>query len=387
MHPRMLPEKFLVALSFAGEQRDFVRAIAEAIESELGSGSVFFDEWFEYYLAGAEADLKLQEIYGKKCTLAVVCISAHYGNKPWTQAEHEAIRARIIESRTPTSKLHRDSVMPIRVGDGDVDNIPFNTIILDVRSQTSTQAAELVIQRLRLIEPDLHIESTCDSANTLWPELSSIFDWHMANHSGARDAFATLLTDNPSWRYLPIHGSSGTGKSHITRQMLANTLQIPSLACGRFDFKGSTSMDDEVRAFVQDLDVPVPPASSLLNERLRDILDALIKREQPALVIFDTYEVAGKPQEDWIERELLTRLVRTPWLRVVIAGQRVPKSTGTVWSSVAREAVVAKPPPPTDWFNYGKQHKPELKLEDVETICRMAGEKAGLLAQLLGPDT
>ncbi len=49
---RNLPEKFLVAFSFAGEQRELVRAIAEAVEQRLGRGIVFYDEWFEYYIAG-----------------------------------------------------------------------------------------------------------------------------------------------------------------------------------------------------------------------------------------------------------------------------------------------------------------------------------------------
>ena len=49
---REFPEKFLVAFSFAGEPRELVRAIAEAVERELGQATVFFDEWFEYFLAG-----------------------------------------------------------------------------------------------------------------------------------------------------------------------------------------------------------------------------------------------------------------------------------------------------------------------------------------------
>jgi hypothetical protein len=36
MPTRTLPEKFLVAFSLAGEQRELVRAIAEAVEEELG---------------------------------------------------------------------------------------------------------------------------------------------------------------------------------------------------------------------------------------------------------------------------------------------------------------------------------------------------------------
>jgi hypothetical protein len=47
MPPRDVPEKFLVAFSFAGEQRDLVRSIAEAVEAHLGRSTVFFDEWYE----------------------------------------------------------------------------------------------------------------------------------------------------------------------------------------------------------------------------------------------------------------------------------------------------------------------------------------------------
>ena len=72
---RQVPEKFHVAISFAGEQRELVRQIAEAVERCLGRGTVFFDEWFEPYLAGADADLKLQKIYGERCALAVVCVA------------------------------------------------------------------------------------------------------------------------------------------------------------------------------------------------------------------------------------------------------------------------------------------------------------------------
>jgi len=82
MANRNIPERFLVAFSFAGEQRELVRSITEAVESCLGSGSVFFDEWFEYYIAGTDADIRLQEIYTRKSELVVVCVSANYGNKP-----------------------------------------------------------------------------------------------------------------------------------------------------------------------------------------------------------------------------------------------------------------------------------------------------------------
>src|ERR1041384_2419549 len=120
MPAREVPERFLVALSFSGAEREFVRTIAEAVERRLGSASVFFEEWFEFYIAGHDADEKLQHIYNAGCELAVVCVSATYGRKAWTRAEHEAIRARLMQAREQDPR-QRDRIFPIRVGDGKVD--------------------------------------------------------------------------------------------------------------------------------------------------------------------------------------------------------------------------------------------------------------------------
>ena len=150
MDNRQIPEKFLVAFSFAGEQRNLVRSVAEAVNHELGSPNVFFDEWFEHYIAGADADLKLQEIYGERCVLAVVCVSERYGGKPWTLAEHEAIRARQMKARASENEMDELGILPVRVGEGDVKGISFNTIAPDIRSRTVAEVAKLILNRLYL---------------------------------------------------------------------------------------------------------------------------------------------------------------------------------------------------------------------------------------------
>lgn len=384
MPTRIPPEKFLVAFSLAGEERDFVRGIAEAVEQQLGRDTVFYYEWFEHWLAGADADLKLQRLYGQNCALAVVCVSRAYVNKPWTLAENEAIRARLMQSRGSQDPRQPQAILPIRVGDGELLDIPFNTIVPDVRSRTTDEAASLIIDRLRLLVADLATASVHASAGPCWPPTPLALRWPMADHSGAREAFGELLTAGVGWRYLPIRGASETGKSHIARQMLANALAIPDIACGRFDFKGSTDLDREVRAFIQELGVPEPPATLRLHERLDQILGALRQRARPTLLIFDTYEMAGEAQE-WVEKQLLACLVRATWLRVAIAGQRLPDATGAVWAAVARPTLQLTPPPAGDWYAYGRQHRPDLKLQEVKTACRLSDGKASLLAQLLGP--
>jgi hypothetical protein len=381
MPTRDVPKKFLVAFSLAGEQRDLVRKIVEAVEQELGSPNVFFDEWFEHYLAGGDADLKLQEIYGEKCALAVVCVSERYGGKPWTRAEYAAIRARYMKVQESRDESDELGILPIRVGDGDVKGILFNTIVPDVRSRTPSDAARLIIDRLRLIS--LRSGEAEDPVPD-WPEEPPTLRWPMANHSVARSAFEQLLIRTASFRLLRVKGTSELGKSHITRQMLANALNVSYLACGRFDFKGTTDVDAEVRAFVQQLDVPVPSATLRLNERFGQILDALKQRAKPALLVFDTYEAAGEAQ-DWVDRQLLPSLIRARWLRVVIVGQRVPESAGAVWEAVPSRLITLQPPPAEDWFVFGQLHHQEISFEFVRQVHELCEGKASILAQLFGP--
>ncbi|WON74170.1 TIR domain-containing protein [Nitrosospira sp. Is2] len=389
MVARQLPhnQKFLVAFSFAGEQRALVQSIAEAVEIKLGPSAVFLDDWYEHYIAGNDGDLKLQNIYSESL-LVVVCVSESYGNKSWPGAEYEAIRARQMRSRA----LHNDSgkydILPIRVGDGEVPGIFINTIVPDARKKHADETAQLVVDRLQLICPGLNPKADRSASATSWLDTLVPLTWSMANHSGVREAFGELLLRNTSKRCLLVSGSSESGKSHITQQMLSNALHLkplPGLACGRLDFKGTTDIDAEVRIFVQHLDVPLPSSALVLNERLNHILDALRRKAIPTLLIFDTYEAAGTKMQDWVEKQLLPSIIRSTWLRIVIVGQRVPDPHGTIWEVNTFPTLILRPPQSADWFEYSRRYRPEVTLSDVETGCTLARNKPSILAHLFGP--
>jgi hypothetical protein len=384
MPNRQVPDKFLVAFSFAGEQRKLVSDIATAVEARLGESTVFYDDWFEPYLAGDDADLKLQKLYLKQCELAVVCISERYGSKPWTMAENAAIRARVMQLQSSSVAGDAYRYLPLRVGPGDVEGVLFNTIVPDVSARTADDTADLIVARLKLIDPRFIPTPADMTVRPLWPETPPLPVWPIADHTGARDAFGQLLARNAPWQFLPLRGPSETGKSHITGQMMANALNVPDLACGRFDFKGTTDMEGELRAFMQYLGVSLSLQSSRLNDRLGAILDALKQRARPTLLILDTYEQAGEAA-DWVEKELLTSLIRAAWLRVVIVGQRVPPAMGAVWTEVARRPLDLQPPPPEDWLAFGNLYKSGITLEFVRKAYELCGGKASTMAQLLGP--
>ena len=110
---REVPARFAVAFSLAGEQRQLVLPIAQEVEAVLGRSTVFYDAWYEYWIAGSDADLLLQRLYGEMAELVVVCVSGAYGDKPWTRTEHRAVRARLMQAATVEDR-HADPSGPCR---------------------------------------------------------------------------------------------------------------------------------------------------------------------------------------------------------------------------------------------------------------------------------
>lgn len=59
----MITERFLVALSFPGEYRDYVSQVAGFLAESLGKDKVFYDQWYTAELAQPEMDVLLQSFY------------------------------------------------------------------------------------------------------------------------------------------------------------------------------------------------------------------------------------------------------------------------------------------------------------------------------------
>ena len=377
MPVREVPGRFAVAFSLAGEQRQLVLTVAQEVEAVLGRSTVFYDDWYTHWIAGPDADLLLQSIYRERAELVVVCVSGAYGGKPWTHTEHRAVRARFQQAATAEDRLR---VLPVRVGDGEVEGILFNEIVPDVRDKTPAEAAELIVGRLNLVRG---YAGDVKPAVAQWSSDVPELQWPMADHSEARAAFARLLCEASPERALLVRGVSETGKSHMSKQMIRNAGFLPGVVSGRFDFKGTTSIG--VEAFAQPLGIE-PPGGQTLNERLAGIFTELRRRAQPALLVFDTYEAAAGEVRDWIESVLLPYLVPARWLRVVITGQSVPTRAGSTWESVAASTLTLQLPGPEDWLAYGRANREEpLSLEFVTQVHQLGQGKSSVLASLLGP--
>lgn len=367
-----------MAFTFAGEQRPLVLPIAQEIEAILGRSTVFYDDWYTHWIAGSDADLLLQRLYAEGTEIVVVCVSAAYGNKPWTQVEYRAVRALLTRA---SWKDERQRIFPVRVGEGNVEGLLGNEIVPDLRKKTPVEAAELITARLRLARAYV---GGIKQAIAQWPSNTPVLQWPMADHAQAHAAFANLLCNATTERALLVRGDSETGKSHMSKLMIRNAMQLPGVVSGRFDFKGTTNMDVEIEAFSQPLGIE-PRGKPTLNERLAGIFSELRQRARPTLLVFDTYEAAGEAAA-WIEGVLLPHLVSAYWLRVVIIGQQIPIRRGSTWESFAAGTLRLEPPRPEDWLEYGMSNRGSaINLEFVKLADELSGKKASVLASLLGP--
>ena len=136
-----MPRKFHVALSFAGEDRVYVDAVAKALRAE--GVDVFYDKFEEVDLWGKDLYTHLSDVYQNKAVFTVIFVSDAYRKKLWTNHERKSAQARAFtESREYILPAFFDETV-------EVPGLLKTTghIVLTGRSPVSF--AELIVKKLR----------------------------------------------------------------------------------------------------------------------------------------------------------------------------------------------------------------------------------------------
>lgn len=368
-----MSKRFRIAFSFSGDKREFVAEIASILAGHFGEDRVLYDKYHQAEFARPDLAFHLPALYHDEADLVVAVLCNDYEKKEWCGLEWNAIYGLIKQRKNV-------KVMLCRFDRVEVKELFGLAGFIDLDDKTPAEVATLITERLTLNERDTQ-------AGPDWPAVAPPLDWPVADHSEAQRAFEQLITRAAPFRLLPIQGVSETGKSHLTKQFLRNALKIPALTYGRFDFKGSSDMDAELHAFAERLDVPTPTPGTGVSRQLAQIFASVKQAARPTLLIFDTFEMVGEA-ERWVKDNLLLDVIRAPWLRVIIVGQRVPTPYGEPWADFSPQPIVLHPPTPEEWFTYGKSHKasPEFTLEWVRTLHARVNGKSSIIAQVLRPE-
>lgn len=153
--------RFAVAISYAGEDRPIVAAVAEALAQKLGQERVLYDKAFEAELARVDLDVYLPKLYRDDAELIIVFLSPDYERKRWCGLEWRWIRQLIVGPA-------QQRIMLLRLGDpGDLSaqGILAGDGYAEVADRPPARIADLILQRYRLEQSRQRAKAEAEAAS------------------------------------------------------------------------------------------------------------------------------------------------------------------------------------------------------------------------------
>ena len=134
-------KKYHIALSFAGEDRNYVERVALSLVSK--GIDVFYDKFEEADLWGKDLYSHLSEIYQTGAMFTVIFVSRAYSEKVWTNHERKAAQARALGE-------NREYVLPAFFDEEvEVPGLLRTTHYIALANRTPEQLAELIEFKLK----------------------------------------------------------------------------------------------------------------------------------------------------------------------------------------------------------------------------------------------
>lgn len=131
--------KFDVALSFAGEDRPYVRTVASTLrENDV---LVFFDEYEQVDMWGKNLYEHLHDIYSSKARYCVIFISEAYARKMWTSHERRSAQERALSESS-------EYILPARFDSTVLPGLPSTVGYVDLKGMPPEQFADLILRKL-----------------------------------------------------------------------------------------------------------------------------------------------------------------------------------------------------------------------------------------------
>lgn len=139
---RKAKEKYNVALSFAGEQRVYVKEVAKILKEIYGL-TVFFDEFESNNLWGKNLYEYLHEIYSEKAEYVIIFTSKEYKTKIWTNHERKAAQERALKEK-------KEYILPVKFDDTKIPGLPSTVGYLDASKLSPIEVAKTFAKKYGL---------------------------------------------------------------------------------------------------------------------------------------------------------------------------------------------------------------------------------------------
>ena len=134
--------KYDIALSFAGEDREYVDKVANFLKDK--GISVFYDLFETANMWGKDLYQYLTDVYRDKALFSVMFMSEAYKKKLWTRnVELKAMQARAFME-------NKEYILPVRFDDVEIDGVLPTTGYIDLRGMDPEQLVSLIEKKLIL---------------------------------------------------------------------------------------------------------------------------------------------------------------------------------------------------------------------------------------------
>ncbi|NMJ42808.1 TIR domain-containing protein [Roseomonas sp. JC162] len=130
---------YQVALSFAGEQRDYVSRVADALAAK--HIAVFYDRFEANALWGKDGAEYFHQIFAHDSQFVVMFISTEYVSKSWTRHERRAAISRQMES-------DEEFILPVRFDETPVPGLPATLQYLDANRYSPAELAVEIAKKV-----------------------------------------------------------------------------------------------------------------------------------------------------------------------------------------------------------------------------------------------
>ena len=131
--------QYEVALSFAGEQREYVEEVARLLQNR--GVSVFYNEFAAVQLWGKNLAEEFQDVFEHRADYVVMFISEAYVKKAWPSHERQSILSRAVQNRGKY-------ILPVRFDDTPVPGLPTAIAYEQACDRTPAELAAMIAEKL-----------------------------------------------------------------------------------------------------------------------------------------------------------------------------------------------------------------------------------------------
>ena len=226
-----------IALSFAGENRDYVEEVAQTLK--VYGVRVFYDKFEEHTLWGKNLIDYLQDIYKNKAKYTVMFISEYYAKKVWTTHERKSMQERAYRES-------EEYILPARFDNTEIPGLYSTVSYIDLSFKTPYEFTKVILQKINWQTKNRwfgnwEIESSAlcyGGILKITNVYDNSFDFNLTvihgSHVGDLDGKATILSGNEA-QYISNDAYNKDGKCVITFTKFNDAIQVhENLGCRSF---------------------------------------------------------------------------------------------------------------------------------------------------------